>query len=34
MPVDANVYRKDWDIKKNKNFLISNEVNFKRTKGF
>lgn len=22
MPIDANVYRKDWDIKKNKNFLI------------
>lgn len=22
MPIDANVDRKDWDIKKNKNFLI------------
>ncbi len=22
MPINANVYRKDWDIKKNKNFLI------------
>lgn len=22
MPIDANLYRKDWDIKKNKNFLI------------
>lgn len=22
MPINANVYGKDWDIKKNKNFLI------------
>lgn len=34
MPINANVYRKDWDIKKKKFFNISNGVNFKQIKGF